>query len=213
MLRMRLNAHHLGETVMNLHRRCLQTLPASLAWMIAALFATACMYSRPIVTVPKQESAQAQYRKAVETRANMRLALMRNEKKYRRGRDIARQTMEKVPEYFPDDRRWTPLARLDVIELSAGLDSPRVDPSRRQIQSAVEQLRNLADAYPEFEFIQAKTRYDEGLCLNLLKNYPEAKGRFLELRELFKDHTDPQIQDLVKKANYYRRSTTYSFIT
>jgi hypothetical protein len=154
------------------------------------------------VSVPLKNNAAEQYKYATEYRDSKNLELIIDDKKLALGREVVRQTFAKVYEYFPEDRTFTPLAKLDVIIIEAGLDSPRVKLSRHQRLRAIEKFQELADQYPEYEYIQAMSLYEQGLIFKLLGDR-RAMEIFDEVRKAFADTKDLKIRQIVANANRF----------
>lgn len=173
---------------------------ALLALAVASL--TGC--TRTIsVTVPVMESPRAQYLKAVDYQEQRNLSLIGDDDNYMTARETVRQTYAKVVEYFPEDRYYTPLAKLQIIEMEAGLDSPRVRRPAAKLRDGIERLSQLSMEYPEFEFIQVKTLFQQGQSHRLLQEFPDAQECFRMVRDDFKDSKDPHVKELVHKAAYF----------
>ena len=164
---------------------------------------TGCITHQVSVTVPVMENPRAQYMKANDYMNQCNLPLISDDRKYETARETVRQTFAKVVEYFPEDRSYTPLAKLQIIEMEAGLDSERVRVPASKIRDAIDKLVMLAQEYPEFEFIQVKALYQEGQCHRLLKQYSDAQECFRLVRDDYKSNQDPYIQDMVDKAAYF----------
>lgn len=164
-----------------------------------------CTRKGPVVSVPKKENAASQYGYALEYRGNRNLPLIASdEERLRSVRKIVREIYSRVGEYFPDDREYTPLAKLEVVGMDAGLDFPdKLHVSRRCLLREIEEFKKLAEAYPEYDFVQAKSLYDQGQCYLQLKNYPEAQACYLEISERFADHPNETIANLAKRAKYF----------
>lgn len=179
--------------------------PAALLTLLAlgVSLLTGCITHQIAVTVPVMENPRAQYLKANDYMNQCNLPLITDEKHYQTARETIRQTFAKVIEYFPEDRSYTPLAKLQIIEMEAGLDSERVRVPASKIRDAIEKLAALAQEYPEFEFVQVKTLYQEGQCHRLLKQYGDAQECFRLVRDDYKASTDPYIKDMVDKAAYF----------
>jgi hypothetical protein len=152
------------------------------------------------ISVPVQESAAKQYVYATERRQEVSTELITDMKKLKNTRAVIRRAYEMVPENFPDDRRFTPLAKLEVIEMDAGLDHRRIVVSRGNYHKSIKALKALALAYPEYDFIQAKVLYDEGMIDKQLGNFPEAQTCFRAVRDKFGKHGDPVISGLAEQA-------------
>lgn len=183
----------------------------ALAIVLVSLASSCCLFGSGVeVYVPVKENASAQYFYAVQHRSQRKLDLISTDEqsRYMQTREIVRQVIEKVPEYFPEDRKSTPLARLDLVEMDAGLDNPRrVKVSKREMRQAVESFDALMRDYPEYDFIQAKCLYDIGQCQMTLGNYEKAQNAFYEVREGFKGNPDETIRSIAARANYYYNQT------
>jgi tetratricopeptide (TPR) repeat protein len=173
----------------------------------AASILLGCVYSEQTVNVPVKESAAEQYSYAIQYRQDKNLKLIVDKKKFLKAREVVRQVINKVSENFPDDRMFTPLAKLDAAEMDAGLDDSRVEVSRRQVHQAIERLGSLAKDYPEYDYIQAKSLYDRGLCYKRLGEFPQAQECFKEVRDRFKKHANKEIRRIVDMAVAYYNQT------
>lgn len=184
-------------------------LGAALLLGALALAPAACtsFQRAPQVTVPVQESAAKQYAYAVKYRGEKNLALIREDKRFEKARLVVYQTFGKVVEHFPEDRTFTALAKLEMIEMDAGLDHQRVKVSKGQVHRAIRELRQLAKAYPEFDYIQAKTLYDQGLCHKRLGEYPQAQECFKQVRDRFAKHKNQDIANLAQRASVFYNQT------
>lgn len=180
------------------------------AWLIVAglpWLVTGCLVAQPHVSVPVQANAAKQYGYAVTYREGKNLNLIADEKKLAKGREVVRLTFAKVAEYYPDDRIFTPLAKLEMIDMDAGLDTARVTVSTSQVNQAIKEFKALAKAYPEHEFIQAKTLYDQGMCYKRLGKFDKAQGCFLTVRDTYSKNKNREILAIAKSAAYYYNQT------
>lgn len=179
----------------------------ALVWMLLlAGLATGllgCTHPRARVLVPHKETAAEQYAYALKYRNTANLELIRDQQEFQRKREILKQTFERVIEHYPNDRQFTPLARLEVVEMNAGLDFQRVQVSEKQMHKAIQQLEELAQAYPEMDFIQAKCRYSQGQIHKRLGEFEPARQAFLEVRDRFMNHSNEVIQDLARRSAYW----------
>jgi hypothetical protein len=156
------------------------TIEASLTiGAVAVLAGLGC--ERIEAVIPEQSSAVRQYQHAVVWRKNheIDLADVSDMDRLLKVREVVRQTFAKVCELFPEDREVTPLARLEVIGMRAGLDTTHVQASKRDFKLAAEEFHQLQIDYPEYEYIQVKARFDEARCL-------QAIGAFERANEIYK---------------------------
>ncbi len=178
--------------------------------MLAPLLGTGCNRAQHAkVLVPVQETPAKQYAYASMTRENTNLPLLIKDKnRYLAGRARVRAAWSKVIEAYPADREFTPLAKLNVIEMDAGLDDDRHAPnSRRRDRRAIAQLEELMKEYPEFDFIQAKSMLDMGLLYKRRGEYEDATRLFKFVKDNYTSHTDEHIKELVKISDFYYNQT------
>ncbi len=155
------------------------------------------------VYVPLQKSAREQYVYAVQYRDGRDL-LLRNKKQMGRlvqSREAVRKTFEFVIENFPEDREVTPMAKLEIADMKAGLDRSRLTPTANDLREAIADFQKIQEDYPESEAIQAKARFDEGKCWLSLKEYEKAQGIFRDLMDNYRESKDPDVIVFVKLAN------------
>lgn len=187
--------------------------PALLALVcaLAVPMTTGCgrLHRSPKVFVPVQKSAEEQFAYAVRERDRNFLVLRNREASAKRleARHTVRRSFEMVIENFPEDRKVTPLARLEVADMTAGIDAGADTVSPRQLRDAISQFEGIRNDYPENDFVQAKTIYDEALCRKLLKEYDKAQALFKEVSEEFAASKDKDIRDLVRLSNYQYQQT------
>ncbi len=164
-----------------------------------------CARKGPVVTVPRKEDAAGQFKYAEDYREKRNLPLIAsNKKKLMSIREVVREIYSRVGEYFPDDRQFTPLAKLTVVEMDAGLDIPdKVRVSKRCLLREITEFKKLAEVYPEHDFLQAKSLYDQGQCYFRRENYAEMQACYLEISERFSEHPNQTIKNIADRAKYY----------
>lgn len=164
--------------------------------------------SAPTVFVPTQPTAQSQYAYAVDYRSQHELVLRNKSKKekWERTRAAVWKSFERVVELYPEDRTVTPLARLELADMRAGLDFSGVEPGTSDLKQAIAEFQQLQRDYTNFDFIQAKARYDEALCWKTLERYDRSQVLFKEVIDTYATHKDPVIQGIVERSNvFYQR--------
>ena len=175
------------------------------------LLGTGCWFTNPQPTafVPMQATAAEQYRFAEQYAVNRNMALIPadQDKRFMNTREIVRQHFAKVVEYFPGDRFDTPLAKLWLLEMKAGLDSPRVKVRDRHVLAVVEELQALMAEYPELEFIQAKGMYDQALCYKRAGDFENASVCFHNVWKQHELSKNEQIKNLSDRARMYYNKT------
>lgn len=163
----------------------------------------------PQVVVPHKSTAAEQYAWAVLNRETRNLPLVSDPDEFERTRWNIRQVLEKVPEFYPEDRESTPLALLDLAEMDAGLDHRRADVSKRDVRNAIGTFEKLREEYAEHNFVQIKTLYDIGLCYLKLNEPSRAQEYFLSVIEGWEHDPYETSQTLVKRSRfYYNRNYT-----
>jgi len=165
--------------------------------------------SRPEVFVPLQNSAREQFNYAKQYEEQNRLALVDrgNPTRVRDRTAAVIAAFAKVVEHFPDDRDFTPLARLEIADLRAGLEISRLEPSRRDLRAAISEFQNLRREYPEYEYIQAKAAYDEALCWRKLKDYERAQDLFRHVMDTYGSRDDPVLKQISEYARALYQQT------
>ena len=192
---------------MNL-RKSLLCCTVCAAWLSAA----GCIRTQPDIHIPLQRTAAEQYAYAVQFRQGREVEIVTDDDKYMLAREIVKQTFARVYEYFPEDREFTPLARLEVIEYDCGLDSGRAAGIMgRKIEQVaprgIERFAQLALDYPENEFVQAKSLYQRGQLYKRMGSYDQAQQMFGEMRDRFMNHPQPEIHRLAQRADYFYNRT------
>ncbi len=177
------------------------------AALLITVLLVACE-SAPTVFVPTQPTAQKQYAYAVDYRNQHELVLRNRSKKeqWERTRAAVWKSFEKVIELYPEDRTVTPLAKLELADMRGGLDYSGVEPETKDLEWAIEQFQQLQRDYTDFDFIQAKARYDEALCWKTMERYDRSQVLFKEVIDTYATHKDPVIQGIVERSNvFYQR--------
>lgn len=161
----------------------------------------------PQVTIPLQENAAKQYAYAINYREGSNLELITDLKRFLKTRAIVREHYVKVADFFPGDRKSTPLAKLEVIEMDGGLDFTRVKTTPKELNTAIARLQTLATDYPDYEYIQAKSLFDQGMCYQRLHEFPQAQACYQKLRDKFTASTNADIRELARMGGYLYNKT------
>lgn len=165
-----------------------------------------CRHAAMQVIVPVQPSAAEQYAYAKNYQDKARIDLILDDDEFMRQRQVVIQTYEKVAEYFPDDRQFTPLSKLDVIILKCGFDSQidRLKFSDRErskvMTSAIDELSALARKYPENDAVQAQSLYLSGQCYMQMKNFVESQKYFKQVRDDYMQSDNATLKALAEHA-------------
>ena len=176
-------------------------LAGLLILVLCLLGPSACIRRTPVVHVPIKQTAAEQFQYAQDYRESKNVALIADQKRFLREREIIRQIYIKVFKNFPDDRVFNPMAKLWVIEMDAGFDFPaKVEVSERHLLKIIENLQELAEAYPEHDFIQAKTLFNQGACYLKREEYADAQQCLQLVISQYENHTDQAIHDLAALA-------------
>lgn len=189
--------------------------PRASAGMLCALalLLTGCgmFHHTPQVTIPLLENAGKQYAYAISQREESNLELISEKGRFKKAQAIVREHFRKVAELYPGDRKYTPLAKLEVIEIDAGLAFTRVQPTSKEIRAAIGELKKLAAEYPDYDppFIQAKALLDQGFCYKALHEYPKAQACFKQVSEQYINNSNEKIRDMARLAsiNYHQSYT------
>ena len=171
---------------------------------LGILLISGCGRASMTVYVPMQESAQSQYRYAIDHRGTQEMLLRDkgNPVRMRRARQEVLQTFDKVIEFFPQDRMGTPLAKLEIAEMMAGLDISNLQPSKKELRGAIDYLQDLRADYPEIEYVQAKALLDEALCWNSLERYDRGQPLLRRVADDFATHEDDVIRTVGRYAAF-----------
>lgn len=175
-------------------------------FLITALLLAGCSRG-PKVTIPWQDTASKQYGYALQFREDSNLDLIGDQKRFLRTRAIVREHYVKVAEFFPGDQKYTPLAKLEVIEMDAGLDSSRVKTGAKDRRRGLRNLQELATQYPDYEYIQAKTLFDQGLIHQALHEFPQAQAFFQQLRDKHVSSKNGDIRELARMGGFLYNKT------
>lgn len=181
---------------------------AALAWLLLSGLIAGCQHKTEVF-VPLQKTAVEQFQYAINYRDRHALTLRNKSRpeQQKATREAVRQIFEKVVEYFPDDRQVTPLAKLELADMEAGLDLSELPATDREIRRATDKFIRIREDYPELEFVQAKAALDEGRCRLRLKEYEEAQALFNEITTAWADSEDQDIQLIVAYARtFYERA-------
>ena len=168
--------------------------------LIAAIGIGGCTRAASRVVLPVQNSAAEQYKFAESVQQQSNLPLITDPKRYAETRHQVRESYVAVIQNFPEDREFTPLARLVILEMDAGLDSKRAPYSDRRALRAIDDYEQLLAEYSDNEFVQAKGRYDMAQVYMRRREFSEAMGLFRWLRDQYATSADPHLAELGKRA-------------
>jgi len=146
----------------------------------------------PQVFVPEHETAREQYWFAYTKHQETLIPPSDPKSRERRLKQIL-AGYQKVVDLFPDDRDYTPLAKLQIGELYR---------SYKLLPEALKMSESIIADYGDIEFIDAKARYDRGRAL-------EELGRAAEAQQAYKDcmdrHKDSKDKDVLMVVGWCRR--------
>ncbi|MCE5229309.1 hypothetical protein LLG95_06890 [bacterium] len=182
-----------------------------------AVLALAGCASQGKILVPQQKNAAMQYGYAERMREQANLPIIFPDKKaYASERVKIYESWAAVVRNFPADREATPLAKINMIEMDAGLDdrnAPHSGATRKlSISSsvdrrAIEAYEALIKEYPENRFVQAKARYDQALIYKRAGDYAKATDLFKFLAENFGKDSNPSLKVIGQKSAAYYQET------
>lgn len=163
----------------------------------------------PAVFIPLQDTAYNQYQYAVRERQRNEIALRDRTASPRRedARRAVAAAFRMVVEQFPEDRAWTPLARLDLADMQAGLDVSGGRASASDLKASIAEFRRLREEFPELEYIQAKARYDEAVAWRELKDFGRAQELFKEVSDLYRASSEKDLQYIAQMADLAYQKT------
>ncbi|MEN6626098.1 MAG: hypothetical protein ABFD69_07725 [Candidatus Sumerlaeia bacterium] len=177
------------------------------ALLLIAVTVAGCAGQRRIL-VPTQNTAGAQLAYAERQRKEANLPLIFEKKKeYNLARNMVRQTYQAVVDNFPADREFTPVAKINLIEMDAGLDEQHAPKSKMGDHRAIKDYDALIKEYPENEFVQAKARYDQALLHKRNREFEEAMKLFKHLRDTYAKHANPVIKNIAERSAAYYQET------
>lgn len=102
------------------------------------------------------------------------------------------QCYEKVVQGFPQDSKYTPLARLEIADARCSLGDYR---------KAAAEYETIYDSYPESEYIRARSLYTRARLLDQQLKYEEAQKMYRRVHEEFAGSSSGAVQDIVKRAD------------
>jgi len=181
--------------------------PRLAAASLAVALACGCSWlggSRHSVFIPEMNTAAEQCNFAQQLQANTFPSKDPKKQQQRLARLLA--AYDKVIERFPDDPLWTPLAKLQIVELYMAAEMPqKALPVVDQLVAQVEEL--IASGQTDLEYIDAKARYDRGRCLEEAGRKAEAQEAYRDCMDRHKESTDSKIKIVVGWAkNRYERA-------
>jgi len=163
----------------------------------------------PQVFIPLQKTAKEQFVYALDHRQKNDLILRNKEQPARasEARVSIRSAFEMVVVHFPEDLEVTPMAKLELAKMQAGMDQTRTTPRDSDVRKAISEFQKIRMIYPELEFIQAEARFDEAMCWKVLKDYEKAQALFKEVADNYADSEDADVKRLVQVSQIYYQQT------
>lgn len=165
--------------------------------------------TKPQVFIPLQKSAKEQFVYALDHRQKNDLILRNKEQPARasEARESIRSAFEMVVVHFPEDLEVTPMAKLELAKMQAGMDQARTAPRDSDVRKAITEFQKIRMVYPELEFIQAEAKFDEAMCWKVLKDYEKAQSLFKEVADTYADSEDIDVKRLVQVSQIYYQQT------
>lgn len=163
----------------------------------------------PQVFIPLQKTAKEQFVYALDHRQKNDLILRNKEQPARasEARVSIRSAFEMVVVHFPEDLEVTPMAKLELAKMQAGMDQTRTTPRDSDVRKAISEFQKIRMVYPELEFIQAEARFDEAMCWKVLKDYEKAQALFKEVADTYAGSEDEDVKRLVQVSQIYYQQT------
>lgn len=162
-----------------------------------------CAAPGPKVYVPHQPTAKMQYAYANSYRARQNLILrdVSNSGRWSDTRKALEKAFAMVIELYPEDLQYTPLAKLEIAEIRAGLDfSAGEGTSRRELRRGIRLFQGLQEDYPEIHYIHAKAMLDEALTWKELRRFDRLQALLVAIIEIYGDSEEPEIRLIVAGA-------------
>lgn len=182
-----------------------QTFPVRAALTAAALLAlfalAACGKPKPEYVVPEFETAGEQYGFAESQRQKTTASSVSERRKEQMESIVV--LYAKVVERFPEDRVYTPQAKLKLAMLNMRM--PGMDAKR----NAIEILEECVQQHDDFEEVHANALYQLGVALDIVGDYERAQNRYREVFDRYGASENAQLKEVAKKArsNYNKVRT------
>lgn len=199
------------------HSRCILVrggqLFAVCALALAISFSAGCglfhSAEKTTVFIPLQKSAKEQFVYALDHRQRNELILRNKEEsdRMKSARESVRSAFVMVVEHFPEDLEVTPIARLELAKMQAGMDMTRMPVRDADVHKAIGEFQKIRMLYPELEHIQAEAKFDEAMCWKVLKDYEKAQGMFRDVADTYAASEDADVKRLVQVAQIYYQQT------
>ncbi len=145
-------------------------------------------------SIPELETAREQAEVAQQQHQRARQTIDTAQRRQELERAAA--AWQKVVERFPGDQRYTPAAHLRVGDVYRELERHR---------QAERTYREVIRRYPDSQDIHALALLYLGETLYAREQYDEGKSIFRQLIDTYGDDTDPQLQDIVARADFQYR--------
>ena len=128
--------------------------------------------------------------------------------KWMRSRKALEKAFEKVIELFPEDLVSTPVAKLEIAEIRAGLDfSAPERTSKRDLRQALRMFQALQEDYSEIHYIRAKAMLDEALTWKSLRQFDKVQNLLLRIIEQYGNSPEPEVRLIVTAARSHYHQT------
>jgi tetratricopeptide (TPR) repeat protein len=155
--------------------------------------------------VPEYSTAREQYNFAEYQRQLTTPSSLEERRKEQMNKIIA--VYEAVEDRFPEDREFTPLARVKLGVLWQGR------PERESKQKAIDYFQLCQQLYPEDDHILAFSLLKEGITLDTLGRFESAQAKYREVFERFGQSGDPELRVLSNEArSLYNKVHTRSSV-
>ncbi len=145
-------------------------------------------------SIPELETAREQAEVAQQQHQRARQTIDTDQRRQELQRAAA--AWQKVVDRFPDDQRYTPAAHLRVGDVHRELEQHR---------RAERTYREVINRYPDIEDIHALALLYLGETLYAREQHDQGKSVFRQLLDIYGEDNDPQIQDIVARADFQYR--------
>lgn len=149
--------------------------------LLAAAALSSCIrLNKPAVFVPEQPTAKEQYALAYRKEADVRMA-REGTSRHASQLEMLKESYQAVARRFPEDRTYTPWARIRLSQLALKEGSP---------QKAMEMADGVMIDFGDIAAVDAMARYMQARALEEMGNVREAQQAYRECMNRYGDSDD-----------------------
>lgn len=154
------------------------------------IFLSSC--ARNPIIIPEYENATEQFIFAKGLKDNT-IILQQSDLDEETRKRALKDAFRSVIERFPDDRRVTPLAWVELAELHY---------RQEEFKEALEIYNTVLENYPDQDDVVCQSLYGLGRCHDQLGNYKKALSFYKECYKRFENDPRPHLNIIAKQAKY-----------